>query len=303
MNLKQLKYVVEISKCGSINKAAQNLYVAQPSMSAAIKQLEQELEFDIFLRKNSGIELTSEGKILLMSAKLIVEEAERIRRIPSMFDEQRNLSISGTWSSLLMNSLMRFRNDHPEEYIQDNFKETSFQQAVRDVMDQTYRLSIVSCIDSRQEFHRQELEKYHICMDPLAVRVPAAAILSKDHYLSRFKRVTIEQLKNCPVVAYDIRKSDDWLGAFGLDSGGDVLNIFDRGGMLDAIRHNYVAVVTQDPDLEESLSCAVMRVISDGPLSSIYLLRHCSYTLNPREKKFITSFQARLNQVYGSGNR
>ena len=96
MNLKQLEYVVEISRSGSINKAAQNLYLAQPSLSAYVRQLEQELGFSIFRRKNSGIELTSEGKLMLLSAKLIMEEVDRIRRIPTLFDSQRNLSISGT---------------------------------------------------------------------------------------------------------------------------------------------------------------------------------------------------------------
>lgn len=96
MNLKQLEYVVEISRSGSINKAAQNLYLAQPSLSASVRQLEQELGFSIFRRKNSGIELTSEGKLMLLSAKLIMEEVDRIRRIPTLFDSQRNLSISGT---------------------------------------------------------------------------------------------------------------------------------------------------------------------------------------------------------------
>ena len=264
MNLKQLEYVVEISRSGSINKAAQNLYLAQPSLSASVRQLEQELGFSIFRRKNSGIELTSEGKLMLLSAKLIMEEVDRIRRIPTLFDSQRNLSISGTWSSLLMCSFMQFRNDEPEEHIQDNFKETSFQQAVHDVMDQIYRLSIVSCLNSRLELHRLELQKHHICMEPLAVDVPAAAVFSKDHYLSRFKRVTIEQLKRCSVVTYDIRSNDDWLGAFGLESGEDVLNIFDRGGMLDAIRHNYVAVTTWDPELEASLPNTVMREITDA---------------------------------------
>ena len=70
MNLKQLEYVVEISRSGSINKAAQNLYLAQPSLSASVRQLEQELGFSIFRRKNSGIELTSEGKLMLLAAKL-----------------------------------------------------------------------------------------------------------------------------------------------------------------------------------------------------------------------------------------
>lgn len=300
MTLKQLEYIVEISRSGSINKAAQNLYVAQPSLSAAIKQLEQELHFSIFRRKSSGIELTSEGKILLASAKLIVDEAERIHRIPELFDSQKNLSISGTWSSLLMCSFMDFRVACPAGGIQDNFKETSFQQAVRDVMDQTYRLSIVSCLDSRSEFHQRQLNKYHIAMEPLAVQIPPVAVLSRDHYLSRFKSVTISQLKQCPIVAYDIFNSDDWLGAFGLADGDDVLNIFDRGGMLDAIHHNYVAIVTRDPDLERSLKGAVMRDIADGPLSSIYLLRHRAYRLNPREKQFVTAFQTRLSIVYDS---
>lgn len=300
MTLKQLEYIVEISKCGSINKAAQNLYVSQSSLSIAIKQLEKELEFNIFRRKNSGIELTPEGKILLLSAKLITEEVERIRRIPSLFDSQRNLSISGTWSSLLFCQFMQFRNDCPEEHIRDNFKETSFQQAVQDVMDQTCRLSIVSCINEHSERHRLELKKYHIKMVPLAVNIPAVAILPKNHYLCRFQQVTVNHLKNCPLVAYDIRHSDNWLGTLGLDKGEDVLDIFDRGGMLDAIRHGYIAVVLSDPDLEASLPESVMREIADSALSGIYLLRHESYTLNLREKKFMASLQTRLEKAYRS---
>lgn len=298
MNLKQLEYVVEISKCGSINKAAQNLFVAQPSLSAAIKQLEQELDFQIFQRKSSGIELTSEGKLLLLSAKLIVEETARIRNIPTLFDSRKNLSVSGTWSSLLMCSFMEFRNKYPMEGIQDNFKETSFQQAVRDVMDQNYRVSIVACLDSRSELHRLELQKYHIIMKPLATGIPAVAVLSKDHYLSRFPLITQERLKACTLVTYDIFNSDDWLGAFDLGGCADVLNIFDRGGLLDAVKHNYVALVVKDPDLERSLQHAVMRPLADGPTSSIYLLCHQSYALNPRETQFIAYFKSRLNAVY-----
>ena len=298
MNLKQLEYVVEISKCGSINKAAQNLYVAQPSMSAAIKQLEQELNFDIFRRKNSGIELTSEGKILLLSAKLIVEETERIRKIPSLFDSQKNLSISGTWSSLLMCSFMQFRNDYPIERIQDDFKETSFQQAVRDVMDQNYRISIVSCIDSHRERHEIELKKYHIGMQPLAANIPSVAVVSKDHALGRFRTVTKDQLKKYPLVAYDIQNSDDWLGEFDLGAADDILNIFDRGGLIDAIRHNYVAIVPKDPELERVLSDSVTLQISDGPKSSVYLLSHNAYTMNPRERHFVSVFSARLREAY-----
>jgi len=52
MTLQQLKYLVEISKCGSINKAAQNLFISQPSISKAIRELEGDLEIEIFYRQN-----------------------------------------------------------------------------------------------------------------------------------------------------------------------------------------------------------------------------------------------------------
>ena len=229
MNLKQLEYVVEISRSGSINKAAQNLYLAQPSLSASVRQLEQELGFFHLPTKNSGIDVTSEGKLMLLSAKLIMEEVDRIRRIPTLFDSQRNLSISAPGPPAHVH-VYAVSHDEPEEHIQDNFKETSFQQAVHDVMDQIYRLSIVSCLNSRLELHRLELQKHHICMEPLAVDVPAAAVFSKDHHLSRFKKVTIEQLKRCSSSPTTSAATTDWLGAFGLERREDVLNIFDRGG-------------------------------------------------------------------------
>ena len=84
MNIKQLESVLEISRCGSMRQAAQNLYVTQPALSAAVKQLEQELDYAIFLRKPSGMTLTPEGRLLLQSAQRMVEEAQRIRHIPRL---------------------------------------------------------------------------------------------------------------------------------------------------------------------------------------------------------------------------
>ena len=65
MNIKHLSYVVEICRCGSINKAAQNLYISQSSLSGSVKSLEEELHYQLFRRKNSGIELTEEGLSLI----------------------------------------------------------------------------------------------------------------------------------------------------------------------------------------------------------------------------------------------
>ena len=62
MRLTQLQYLLEIKKQGSISKAAQHLYIAQPSMSAAIKELEEELGYELMKRSKKGVTFTSLGE-------------------------------------------------------------------------------------------------------------------------------------------------------------------------------------------------------------------------------------------------
>ena len=61
MTLQQLKYVIEVAERGSITEAAKSLFIAQPSLSAAIRELEEEMATNIFVRKSRGILLTPEG--------------------------------------------------------------------------------------------------------------------------------------------------------------------------------------------------------------------------------------------------
>lgn len=61
MTLNQLKYIVELSKDSSINEAAKKLFISQPSLTASLKSLEQEVGFEIFSRTKSGISLTDQG--------------------------------------------------------------------------------------------------------------------------------------------------------------------------------------------------------------------------------------------------
>lgn len=56
MTLQQLKYIIKIIQCGSITLAAQRLFIAQPSLSKAVSELDQEMGITIFLRSNSGDE-------------------------------------------------------------------------------------------------------------------------------------------------------------------------------------------------------------------------------------------------------
>jgi DNA-binding transcriptional LysR family regulator len=76
MTLQQLRYLIAISEHGSINAAAQNLYVSQSNLSTAIKELERELGITIFTRSNRGVTLTNDGTELLGYARQVIEQAD-----------------------------------------------------------------------------------------------------------------------------------------------------------------------------------------------------------------------------------
>ena len=94
MNFQQLNYVVEISKCGSINKAANKLFLSQSGISTAIRELEEELGIQFFVRSNRGVEFTPDGREFLGYAASLLEplrpricpsppSAIPLRRMPS----------------------------------------------------------------------------------------------------------------------------------------------------------------------------------------------------------------------------
>ena len=78
MTIQQCKYVLEILKMGSFNEAAKTLYVAQSSLSAAVKALESELNIKIFERSNNGVRLTSDGAEFVRYASQIIEQNDLI---------------------------------------------------------------------------------------------------------------------------------------------------------------------------------------------------------------------------------
>ena len=81
MTFQQLTYVVEISKCGSINKAAHKLFLSQSGISTAVRELEEELGIRFFVRSNRGVEFTPAGKEFLGYAVSLLEQKQRIERL------------------------------------------------------------------------------------------------------------------------------------------------------------------------------------------------------------------------------
>ena len=80
MTLLQMSYILEVDRCGSMNRAARNLFLSQSALSAAIAEVERELGVTIFLRTNRGVTLTEEGRELTAQIAPLVERSRKLER-------------------------------------------------------------------------------------------------------------------------------------------------------------------------------------------------------------------------------
>ena len=132
MQIQQLTYFVAIAEQGSINKAAEKLFVTQPNLSKAISNLENELKVRIFNRTNKGVALTDEGKKLYQYARTIINQMELIQGL-SEKEHAPVLSIA-SYPIITMGRLMaKFYNNYHDNRVALKLVENRLQQVIESV--------------------------------------------------------------------------------------------------------------------------------------------------------------------------
>lgn len=145
MNLMHLKYAVEVASTHSISKAAENLYMNQPNLSRAIKELEESLGVQLFHRTSKGITLTREGEDFIVYARRILYQIDEVE---SLFREGKRapgrFSVSVPRASYICEAFTQFASaidrTRPVELF---YKETNAVRAIRNLLDSDYHLGII----------------------------------------------------------------------------------------------------------------------------------------------------------------
>ena len=143
MNLTHLKYMVEVERHGSITKAAAALYMGQPNLSKAIKELEREFGVPIFRRSAKGVIPTEKGKEFLLHAKAILSQVEKMEQL-SREDDRSVLEFSLLLprASYISHAFTLFLNEvDAVERMNIKFKETNSMSAIDLVADCEYNLA------------------------------------------------------------------------------------------------------------------------------------------------------------------
>ena len=242
MTLLQMNYLVEIYRCGSMNKAAQNLFVSQSAVSAAIRELEEELGIRIFHRSNRGIALTEDGRELLAQVAPLVE---RSRKIQNYYSERRvenraRLAISTQRYPFCAKAFVEFLHLLDEPRIEVSLKETDMSSVIEEVAGQQSDLGVLFVTDMTESFIRRILDGRNLEFFGL-VRIRPHVFLRRGHPLAQCAAVTPEQLRAYPSVVFTQRESYlNYAEEAVVGSGADfdrVVYINDRATAYNVIAH------------------------------------------------------------------
>ncbi|MFA9464738.1 MAG: LysR family transcriptional regulator [Velocimicrobium sp.] len=203
MTLQQCRYIVEISKHNSISKAASALYVTQPSISKAIKDLEDDLEITILDRTNKGVRFTKEGSELLFYANILIEQAESVIY---HFNKQKTtdltkLSISSQHYGFAIEAVAKLMDYLTERKYELTIREGKTTDVIDDVYASRSILGILSISNLNKEFFERYFISKSLVFTPLLL-MKQYVFLRKEHPLAHLKSITLEQLRDYPYLTY-----------------------------------------------------------------------------------------------------
>ena len=195
MNTLHFKYAVEIEKTRSITQAAENLYMAQPNLSKAIKELENSLGITIFRRTSKGVIPTDQGMKFLTCAKQILMQIDNMEAIASPDKpKERKMRISVPRAGYISKALSEFiaasdASDDMEVY----FCETNSLRTIENVRDNGYNFGIIRFNAAHEKYFMDFLaEKNLECQ--LLWEYQALAVMSAEHPAAEKEELTYAEL-------------------------------------------------------------------------------------------------------------
>jgi len=196
MNIQQLFYATQIMKFGSFNKTAKELFISQPSLSKAIKDLETEVGINIFTRSSKGVHLTLEGEKFLHYAESIVSQFEQIKSIK--FRKNYSVSsfaLSSVSSSFVASAFVKLCiSQNNDGMLRFSIKFTETQQIVDDLSQNLCDLGVIFIGDVHKDlwlniFDSKGIEYCQLGESPLSL------LISRNDVLANKGIVTLDDIK------------------------------------------------------------------------------------------------------------
>ena len=203
MTLKQLQYAVTVAETGNMTEAAGKLFIAQPSLTSAIHELEKKYGITLFFRSNKGIELTPEGDEFLGYARQVLEQANLINeRYTGKSTGKQRFCVSSQHYSFAVEAFVRLLREHGGDKYEFHMRETQTYDIIDDVAHLRSEIGILYLNSFNETIIRKTLKDNELTFTTLFKAKPHVFI-GKDNPLAKKRVISLDDLKPYPRLSYE----------------------------------------------------------------------------------------------------
>lgn len=203
MTLTQLQYAVTIAETKSMNKAANDLYVSQPALSGAIKDLEEELSTQIFIRSNKGIVVTTEGEEFLRYARQMVELGNLVEeRFVNKTLAKKKFSVSMQHYSFAVEAFIELTKSFEVSEYELAVHETKTHEVIDNVKNYRSEIGVIYKNEFNENVIQKILDENGLEFIPL-YDCGISVFLSKNHPLANKDIISIDELMDFPCLSFE----------------------------------------------------------------------------------------------------
>lgn len=203
MKLQQLCYVIQVAESGSLTAAAEKLYVAQPSLSKSIAELEREMGITIFTRSRTGVELTEDGERFLSQARQVVEQANLLEAEFKGGEQiRRAFSVSSQHYAFVVNAFVSLVREYGRSRYEFALREGTTSGIIDDVRTLRSELGVLYQSDFNRSVIANEVHRAGLRMESL-FSADLHVFVSRDHPLATQTSIDPKDLAPWPLLAYD----------------------------------------------------------------------------------------------------
>ena len=203
MTLQQIKYVIGIADAGSLNKAAEKLYVAQPSLTSTIHALEDELGITIFNRSSRGITLTNDGREFVTKARQLYQNYEALaEQYGEPEKRKKKFGVSSQHYSFAVKSFVEMVKSFNIDEYDFAIRETKTREVIEDVATLKSEIGVLYLSDYNRNFIQKLLKARELEFEHL-IDCKAFVYIWKNHPLAKQESISFEELKDYPCISFE----------------------------------------------------------------------------------------------------
>jgi len=203
MTLQQINYLITIAESRSMNKAAEKLFIAQPTLTGVVRDVENEIGIQIFHRTHKGVTATVEGEQFLSKIKRIYQQYEEVmEEYGEEMKFRRRFAVSMQHYSFAVKAFIEMAKHYDSNKFDLALRETATVNVIKDVSSLKSEIGIIYTCEANQRVINRLLRENELEFHSLIV-CPASVYLARSHPLANEKELTFEQLDPYPCLSFE----------------------------------------------------------------------------------------------------